>query len=95
VQGTGIGLPMAKIIVEAHGGTIRVVNCVGRGCVFTFSLPAKRNGYTKHPERNMRSELNRSRRKGMHDAMAIRDEVQTTERRIASTLEDPNCDWPQ
>ena len=42
VQGTGMGLPIAKSIVEAHGGTIRVVNCVGQGSVFTFSLPAER-----------------------------------------------------
>jgi two-component system, OmpR family, sensor histidine kinase KdpD len=41
-QGTGMGLPIAKTIVEAHGGTIRVVSCVGQGSVFTFSLPAER-----------------------------------------------------
>lgn len=57
VPGTGMGLPIAKMIVEAHGGTIRVVNCAGRGSVFTFSLPAKRDGHTKHPQRNMRREL--------------------------------------
>jgi two-component system sensor histidine kinase KdpD len=42
IQGTGMGLPIAKTIVEAHGGTIRVVSCVGQGSVFTFSLPAER-----------------------------------------------------
>ena len=42
VRGTGMGLPIAKTIVEAHGGTIRVVSCVGQGSVFTFSLPAER-----------------------------------------------------
>jgi two-component system sensor histidine kinase KdpD len=44
VQGTGMGLPIAKAIVGAHGGTIRVVSCVGQGSVFTFSLPAERSG---------------------------------------------------
>jgi two-component system sensor histidine kinase KdpD len=42
VQGTGMGLPIAKTIVEAHGGTIRVVSGVGQGSIFTFSLPAER-----------------------------------------------------
>jgi two-component system, OmpR family, sensor histidine kinase KdpD len=41
VEGTGMGLAIAKTIVEAHGGTIRVVSCVGQGSVFTFSLPAE------------------------------------------------------
>jgi two-component system, OmpR family, sensor histidine kinase KdpD len=38
VQGTGMGLPIAKAIVEAHGGTIGVVSRPGHGSVFTFSL---------------------------------------------------------
>ncbi len=41
-QGTGLGLPIAKAIVEAHGGTIKVVSHIGRGSVFTFSLPLDR-----------------------------------------------------
>jgi len=38
-HGTGMGLPIAKAIVEAHGGTIDVVSRFGHGSVFTFSLP--------------------------------------------------------
>lgn len=38
-QGTGMGLPIAKAIVEAHGGTIEVVSRFAQGSVFTFSLP--------------------------------------------------------
>jgi two-component system sensor histidine kinase KdpD len=39
VQGTGMGLPIAKAIVEAHGGTIGVVSQLGQGSVFSFTLP--------------------------------------------------------
>ncbi len=43
VQGTGMGLPIAKAIVEAHGGTISVISQLGHGSVFSFSLPAVRS----------------------------------------------------
>jgi two-component system sensor histidine kinase KdpD len=42
-QGTGMGLPIAKAIVEAHGGTISAVSAVGVGSNFTFSLPIGNN----------------------------------------------------
>lgn len=39
VRGTGMGLPIAKAIVTAHGGTIAVTSQLGRGSVFSFTLP--------------------------------------------------------
>lgn len=42
VEGTGMGLTIAKAIVQAHGGTIGVVSQPGQGSVFTFSLPIDR-----------------------------------------------------
>lgn len=39
VQGTGMGLAIAKAIVEAHGGEIGVTSQLGRGSVFYFTLP--------------------------------------------------------
>jgi two-component system sensor histidine kinase KdpD len=39
VQGTGMGLAIAKAIVEAHGGRIDVTSQLGHGSVFYFSLP--------------------------------------------------------
>jgi two-component system sensor histidine kinase/response regulator len=41
--GAGLGLPVAKAIVEAHGGTIDVHSEPGRGTTFHVWLP-KRNG---------------------------------------------------
>lgn len=40
VQGTGMGLAIAKAIVEAHGGTIEVTSQLEHGSVFTVTLPA-------------------------------------------------------
>jgi two-component system, OmpR family, sensor histidine kinase KdpD len=37
--GTGMGLAIAKVIVEAHGGTISVVSQLDSGSVFSFTLP--------------------------------------------------------
>lgn len=41
IQGTGMGLPIAKAIVELHGGKVGVTSQIGHGSVFHFSLPAK------------------------------------------------------
>lgn len=38
-EGTGLGLPIAKDIVELHNGKIWVESEVGRGSKFTFVLP--------------------------------------------------------
>jgi signal transduction histidine kinase len=38
-SGFGLGLAIAKQAVDAHGGSIRVQNLPGKGCVFVLELP--------------------------------------------------------
>jgi two-component system sensor histidine kinase KdpD len=44
VQGTGMGLAIARAVVEAHGGKVGVTSQVGQGSVFWFSLPLRAAG---------------------------------------------------
>ncbi|WP_444337429.1 ATP-binding protein, partial [Phascolarctobacterium succinatutens] len=38
-QGIGLGLPLAKAVVEAHHGTIEVDSELGKGTTFTLDFP--------------------------------------------------------
>ena len=49
-RGTGLGLPICRRIVEAHGGAIEFQSQPGRGARVTVSLPIRQNG----PQRRLR-----------------------------------------
>jgi len=38
-EGTGLGLPISRTIIESYGGTLRAENRAGTGAMFSFTLP--------------------------------------------------------
>jgi PAS domain S-box-containing protein len=42
-EGTGLGLPITRALVEHHGGTVRLESEPGHGACFTFTFPTGRN----------------------------------------------------
>ncbi len=44
IKGTGLGLYLAKTLVERHGGNIQVQSKLAEGSTFTIVLPRMRDG---------------------------------------------------
>jgi signal transduction histidine kinase len=40
-EGTGLGLPLSRRLVELQGGTLWVESAPGRGSMFRFTIPLK------------------------------------------------------
>jgi signal transduction histidine kinase len=40
LPGTGLGLSIVKVLVEMHGGQVKVISVLGRGSTFSVYLPA-------------------------------------------------------
>jgi signal transduction histidine kinase len=41
-EGTGLGIPLTKTLVEHHGGTFTIESEPGKGTTVTFTLPPAR-----------------------------------------------------
>jgi len=48
-QGTGLGLPISRQIIERFGGRLWVESEAGRGATFSFTLPLNTAGQRKNP----------------------------------------------
>jgi len=55
ILGTGLGLPISKAIIEAHGGSIWAESHPGQGSRFYFTLPLKARGPNQHHIRELPS----------------------------------------
>ncbi len=40
-EGSDLGLPLSRRIIEVHGGRMWIESCLGKGCIVYFTLPAK------------------------------------------------------
>lgn len=68
-EGTGLGLPIAKALIELHGGTFRVSSAKGEGTEIQVTLPPKNPEAMTGPDE----------RHGTHKRLVINSEAQQPE----------------
>jgi len=64
--GSGLGLPIAKWITEAHGGTISIASTVGEGTTVTVCLPLSTIQTTAQEGDTIRNRRSLQRRQELH-----------------------------
>ncbi len=59
-DGTGLGLPLAKQLIELHGGTIMIESAIGLGTTVTIAFPPERTIVGEQADRLRRKAVNYS-----------------------------------
>ncbi|MES2729452.1 MAG: ATP-binding protein [Pseudomonadota bacterium] len=67
-QGTGLGLPLAKAMIELHGGTLHLESVEGSGTTVTLYLPKRRMVSEKKALQGASQKLNKSMKTNKGDA---------------------------
>ena len=49
-EGTGLGLPLSKSLIELHGGHFEITSAPNAGTTITITLPASMSGQDDEPE---------------------------------------------
>jgi signal transduction histidine kinase len=49
IQGSGLGLPISKSLMELHGGDLAIESVEGAGTTVTLRLPAERVQHARDP----------------------------------------------
>lgn len=85
-EGTGIGLPLAKELVELHKGAINADSEIGKGTTISFTLPLILE-YREKEEASLRKEDDWTKIKFKEAAYSGADIVQDTVKVTADTIE--------
>jgi two-component system cell cycle sensor histidine kinase PleC len=60
-EGTGLGLPLSKQLIELHGGRLDIESSIGVGTTVTIRLPTKQVDYSERAQMSVSAASDHSR----------------------------------